>query len=76
MDLKQGDTGIITFGDNTKAKVKVTKIQTYPSSGMPPDIFFSYQDGETNQQITHPNFKDMFPIPHAFLEVFTKDVTP
>ena len=74
MELKAGDTGIITFGDNTTAKVKVEEVQTYPSSGMPSDVFFSYQKGETNQQLKHPDTEDMFPLPQFLVEqVFTKD---
>jgi hypothetical protein len=74
MNLKQGDTGVITFGDNTTAKVKVEKVQDYPSAGLPSDYFFSYQEGETNRQIVHPDIKDMFPLPEFLVEkVFTKD---
>jgi len=74
MELKQGDKGVITFGDETKAKVEVTRVQTYPSSGMPADTFFKYQEGETNKQIKHPNFGDEFPLPEFLIgQVFTKD---
>ena len=74
MELKEGDTGIITFGDGTTAKVKLEKIQKYPSSGMPNDYFFTYQKGEVNKQIKHPEFGEEFPLPEFLVQqVFTKD---
>lgn len=75
MDLKKGDKGTITFGDNTTAKVEVTNVQTYPNLGAPADVFFKYQEGETNKQIVHPDLEDTFPLPEFLVnQVFAKDV--
>lgn len=72
MDFQVGDKGIITFGDETTSKVEVTKIQTYPISGMPPDVFFTYQEGEFHQPIKHP-ILGLLVLPIGLAEkVFTK----
>lgn len=71
---KKGDTGTITFGNGTTSKVVITSVQTYPSSGMPADIFFTYQESETNRPLKHPDFGDSFPLPEGLADqVFTKD---
>lgn len=72
MNLKINDIGTLLFGDNTTARVKVVKIDTY--SYMPDDYWFSYLEEETNRQLNHPDFPDMFPLPIGLVElVFKKD---
>lgn len=60
----EGKTGILTFGDNTLAKIKVVKKQTY--SSMPNDYWLEYQEGETNRQIVHPDYGNS---PHIISEI-------
>jgi len=80
MELKTGDTGVITFGNGTTARVRISKIQTY--SYLPTDYILTYEDGETNRPLIHPDFVEYeenkkiesFPLPEGLLEqVFTKD---
>ena len=74
MEFTKGDKGIITFGDGSTAKVEVTNVQEYPNLGAPADVFFKYQEGETNKQVTHPVLGETFPLPMFLVEqVFTKD---
>jgi len=74
MELKKGDKGTITFGDDTKAKVEVTNVQTYPNLGAPDDVFFKYQEGETNKKVKHPILGEVFPLPQFIVDqVFVKD---
>jgi hypothetical protein len=74
MNLEKGDTGVITFGDKSTAKVVVENVRTYPSTGMPADVFFKYQEGETNKKLTHPDFGERFPLPEEIIAlVFKKD---
>jgi hypothetical protein len=74
MNLKEGDTGVITFGDNTTAKVKVVEVVDYHASGMPTDIFFTYAENETNKKIKHPTLGEKFPLPIGIVNlVFVKD---
>ena len=54
MNINVGDKGVLTFGDNTKARVKVVDIDTH--SYVPTDYWFEYEEGETNKQIVHPEF--------------------
>ena len=74
MEFTKGDKGTITFGDNTTAKVEVTNVQEYPNLGAPADVFFKYQEGETNKKIKHPVLGEVFPLPELLAcQVFTKD---
>jgi hypothetical protein len=76
LDLKEGNKGKLIFGDKSTAKVVIKRIKTYPATGMSPDIFFAYQDGETNKQLIHPTMKDEFPLPYNILvkyNLFIKD---
>lgn len=82
MRVKVGDTGIIEFGNGTTSRVRITKIYTYPSTGMPTDIVLTYEDDETNRPLVHPNFVqnedgkkiESFPLPEdIFEQVFMKD---
>lgn len=58
--------------DKGMATVKLAKIRTYPSSGMPSDYIFEYQPGSI-KPIIHPEAeklfgsKDMFPIPEGLI---------
>jgi hypothetical protein len=60
--------------DSGKAIVKLKDIQTYPSTGMPSDYLFEYQEGSI-KPIVHESAealfgsKDIFPIPVAMIPV-------
>lgn len=80
MSFKTGDTGVITFGNGTTSRVRISKIHTY--SSMPTDYVLTYEDDETNRPLVHPDFVvyednkkiDSFPLPEGLLvQVFTKD---
>lgn len=80
MNLKEGDTGTIEFGNGTTARVKISKIHTY--SFMPTDYILTYERDETNRPLVHPDFVsysdgekiESFPLPEGLVErVFTKD---
>lgn len=82
MRVKVGDTGIITFGDETTSRVVISKIHTYPATGMPADIVLTYLDDETHRPLVHPDFiehidgrkVESFPLPEEIFEqVFLKD---
>jgi hypothetical protein len=55
MNLNQNDTGILKFGDNTTARVKVVSVDHSRSGMFPTNYWFEYEDGETNRQIVHPD---------------------
>ncbi len=42
--FNEGDTGIITFGNGSTARVRITKVSTY--SFMPTDYILTYEDDE------------------------------
>lgn len=73
-NVQKGDTGIITYGDKTIAKVRIHDIRTYPATGMPADVLFTYLEGETNKKIVHPTMGEVFPIPESVVhKIFTPD---
>jgi len=59
--FNEGDTGIITFGNGSTARVRITKVSTY--SFMPTDYILTYEDDETNRPLVHPDLSH-------FLRVF------
>jgi hypothetical protein len=80
MSFKTGDTGVITFGNGTTSRVRISKIHNY--SFMPTDYVMTYMNDETNRPLIHPDFVtyndgdkiDSFPLPEGLLEqVFIKD---
>jgi hypothetical protein len=74
MELNIGDTGVITFSEDSKAKVQVVDKTTYPSTGLPPNYWFWYLDDETNRPLVHPDYEDKFPLPEGLVNrVFTKN---
>lgn len=80
MNLNQNDTGILKFGDNTTARVRVVSVDHSRSGMFPTDYWFEYEKGETNKQIVHPDFgkspiiKSSVVLPEGLVAmVFTKD---
>jgi hypothetical protein len=80
MNLNQNDTGILKFGDNTTARVKVVSVEHSRSGMFPTDYWFEYEDGETNRQIIHPDLgsldiiKSSIVLPEGLVAmVFIKD---
>lgn len=80
MNLEVNDTGILTFGDNTTARVKVVSVDHSRSGMFPTDYWFEYEEGETNKQIVHPDLgkldliKSSVVLPEGLVRmVFTKD---
>jgi hypothetical protein len=72
--MEKGDRGIMTWKDDTTSKVFISEVKTYPSSGMPNDYFFEYDENETHRPLKHPTFGEKFPLPEAIAEmVFKKD---
>lgn len=72
--ISVGDTGVITFGDGSVAKVRIENIKEYPLVGMSTDVFFTYLEGEVNTKIKHPLFGNTFPLPSELVvQVFVKD---
>jgi hypothetical protein len=72
--MKKGTTGTITWGNGTTSKVKLEDILTYPSSGMPADYLFSYDENETLRPLIHEKFNGLFPLPEGLVSmVFTED---
>ena len=58
--------------DSGKATVKLKEIKSYPSTGMPSDYLFEYQEGSI-KPIVHPDGEnlfgsnDIFPIPEGMI---------
>ena len=80
MNLNQNDTGVLKFGDNSTARVKVVSIDYSPSGFLSTDYWFEYEEGETNRQIVHPDLgktpiiKSSIVLPEKLVElVFVKD---
>lgn len=80
MNLNQNDTGVLKFGDNSTARVKVVSIDYSPSGFLSTDYWFEYEEGETNRQIIHPDLgktpiiKSSIVLPEKLVElVFVKD---
>ena len=71
--MKEGATGTLTFGDGTKSRVKLEQIMTYPSSGMPSDYLFSYEEGETHRPLTHDTLTPLFPLPEMIVLMYFKE---
>lgn len=74
---KVDQTGIITFGDKTTSRVRISRIQTYRS--LPSDIIFSYLDEETHRplinKVLETNFndeKDSFNLPEGLAHIVFK----
>jgi hypothetical protein len=80
MNLNQNDTGILKFGDNTTARVKVVSVEHSRSGMFPTNYWFEYEEGETNRKIVHPDLgkipiiKSSVVLPEGLVTmVFTKD---
>jgi len=71
--MKEGTTGTLTFGDGTTARVELEKILTYPSSSMPSDYLFKYEEGETNRPLSHEKFNGSFSLPKIIASMYFKE---
>ena len=69
--MKEGTKGTLTFGDGTTSRVELERILTYPSSGMPSDYLFKYEEGETHRPLIHE--KDLFPLPEMIVSMYFKE---
>lgn len=54
MNISKGDTGILTFGNNSTSKVKCIEVDNY--SSLPKDYWFEYEEDENNRPLVHPEF--------------------
>ena len=71
--MKEGTKGTLTFGDGTTSRVELERILTYPSSGMPADYLFKYQEGETHRPLIHEHFNGSFPLPEMIASMYFKE---
>ena len=71
--MKEGTKGTLTFGDGTTARVEFEKILTYPSSGMPSDYLFKYEEGENHRPLIHEKFNGSFPLPEIIASMYFKE---
>lgn len=80
MVIEAGKTGVLSFGDGSKSRVKLVEIE-YSKSGMfPTDYWLEYAEDETHRPLVHPDFgkndiiKTEILLPEfLFQQVFTLD---
>lgn len=51
--MKEGQEGIITFGDKSTAKVRLVKNEV---TSIINNYWLEYVEGETNKQLVHPDY--------------------
>jgi hypothetical protein len=71
--MKEGTKGTLTFGDGKTARVELERILTYPSTGMPSDYLFKYEEGETHRPLVHEKFNGSFPLPEMIVSMYFKE---
>ena len=71
--MKKGTKGTITYGDGKTSRVELEQILTYPSTGMPADYVFKYQEDETHRPLVHEMFDGSFPLPEGLVSMVFKE---
>lgn len=60
----------ITFTGG-EATVILTKIDTYPSVGLPSDYWFDYVEG-SDKPLEHPDYPNQFVLPEGIVEMLVQ----